>query len=126
MLLKNKTAVIYGAGGAVGGAVARAFAREGAEVFLAGRTLASVSATARDIVAAGGVAEAAQVDALDERAVEDHIATVARKAGRIEGSMCHSMPSPPFHNLAPRGFPSPSCRLTALPRRSRSTCDRSF
>jgi NADP-dependent 3-hydroxy acid dehydrogenase YdfG len=69
MLLTNKTAVIYGAGGAIGGAVARAFAREGANVFLAGRTLASVDAVAKDIAAAGGQAETAQVDALDERAV---------------------------------------------------------
>jgi NAD(P)-dependent dehydrogenase (short-subunit alcohol dehydrogenase family) len=29
MLLENKNAVIYGGGGAIGGAVARAFAREG-------------------------------------------------------------------------------------------------
>ena len=34
MLLENKVAVIYGAGGPIGGAVARAFAREGARVFL--------------------------------------------------------------------------------------------
>ena len=40
MLLENRTAVIYGAGGAIGGAVARAFAREGAKVFLSGRRLA--------------------------------------------------------------------------------------
>jgi len=42
MLLQNKNAVIYGGGGAIGGAVARAFAREGAKVFLTGRTLAKV------------------------------------------------------------------------------------
>ena len=42
MILKDKVAVIYGAGGAVGGAVARAFATEGANVFLTGRSLASV------------------------------------------------------------------------------------
>jgi NAD(P)-dependent dehydrogenase (short-subunit alcohol dehydrogenase family) len=42
MLLKDKTAVIYGGGGAIGGAVARVFAREGARVFLAGRTLAKL------------------------------------------------------------------------------------
>jgi NADP-dependent 3-hydroxy acid dehydrogenase YdfG len=56
MLLVNKTAVIYGAGGAVGGAVARAFAREGARVLLAGRSLARVEAVAGEIVAAGGTA----------------------------------------------------------------------
>ncbi len=63
MLLKNKNAVIYGAGGDIGGAVARAFAREGAKVFLAGRTLASLEAVAEEISEAGGVAEAAQVGA---------------------------------------------------------------
>jgi NAD(P)-dependent dehydrogenase (short-subunit alcohol dehydrogenase family) len=84
MLLEDKNAVIYGAGGAVGGAVARAFAREGARVFLAGRTLAPLEAVARDIVENGGVAATAQVDALDEQAVEEHTRTVARKAGRID------------------------------------------
>jgi NADP-dependent 3-hydroxy acid dehydrogenase YdfG len=63
MLLTNKNAVIYGAGGAVGGAIARAFAHEGARVFLTGRNLDSVDAVAKDIIAAGGAAEAAQVDA---------------------------------------------------------------
>ncbi|HEX4207297.1 MAG TPA: SDR family oxidoreductase [Ktedonobacteraceae bacterium] len=86
MLLKNKNTVIYGAGGAVGGAVARAFAREGAKVFLAGRTLASLDAVARDISKAGGEAEVAQVDALDEQAVESHLSEVARKAGSIDVS----------------------------------------
>src|SRR5512145_2881083 len=64
MLLENKVAVIYGAGGSIGGAVARTFAREGATVFLAGRTLAKLEAVAREIAAAGGVAETAQVDAM--------------------------------------------------------------
>jgi NAD(P)-dependent dehydrogenase (short-subunit alcohol dehydrogenase family) len=85
-LLTNKNAVIYGAGGAVGGAVARVIAKEGAKVFLTGRNLASVAATAKDIVAAGGAAEAAQVDALDENAVEEHIAAVVSKAGTIDVS----------------------------------------
>ncbi|MGH3147950.1 MAG: SDR family NAD(P)-dependent oxidoreductase, partial [Rubrobacter sp.] len=65
MLLENRNAVIYGAGGAIGGAVARAFAREGARVFLAGRNLATLDEVAEAISAAGGVAETAQVDALD-------------------------------------------------------------
>jgi NADP-dependent 3-hydroxy acid dehydrogenase YdfG len=69
MLLENKKAVIYGGGGAIGGAVARAFAFEGAKVFLAGRTLAKLDAVARDISAAGGAAETAQVDALDEQSL---------------------------------------------------------
>ena len=81
MLLDKKIAVIYGAGGAIGGAVARAFAEEGARVYLTGRNLASVAAVAEEISASGGAAEAAQVDALDERAVEEHIAAVANRLG---------------------------------------------
>jgi 3-oxoacyl-[acyl-carrier protein] reductase len=84
MLLEHKKAVIYGAGGAIGGAVAGAFAREGATVFLAGRTRARVEAIAREIAAAGGVAEAAAVDALDETAVEQHIDKVASRADGID------------------------------------------
>ena len=69
MMLKDKIAVIHGAGGDVGGAVARAFAREGAKLFLSGRNLRKVEAVAADVIGRGGVAEAAQVDALDEEAV---------------------------------------------------------
>jgi NADP-dependent 3-hydroxy acid dehydrogenase YdfG len=71
MLLENKNAVIYGAGGAIGGATARAFAREGARVFLTGHHRAAVESVAQEISAADGVAEAAEVDALDEKAVEE-------------------------------------------------------
>ena len=70
MMLKDKVAVIYGAGGGIGGAVARAFAREGAKLFLTGLDLAPVEVVAKEINAAGGFAEAAEVDALDEQAVD--------------------------------------------------------
>ncbi len=86
MLLKNKNAVIYGGAGSIGGAIAHAFAREGAKVFLAGRTLAKLDAMAEDIRAAGGAAETAQVDALEEQSVEKHIVEVAKKAGGIDVS----------------------------------------
>jgi NAD(P)-dependent dehydrogenase (short-subunit alcohol dehydrogenase family) len=84
VLLENRNAVIYGAGGSIGGAVARAFAREGARVFLAGRTPATLEAVADEIRSAGGAAEAAQVDALDERAVDEHADAVAAQAGGID------------------------------------------
>jgi NAD(P)-dependent dehydrogenase (short-subunit alcohol dehydrogenase family) len=84
MLLENRNAVIYGAGGAIGGAVARAFAAEGAKVFLTGRLQAPVEAVAKDIVSAGGSAEAAEVDALDEQAVDKHLQAVINKAGRVD------------------------------------------
>ncbi|WP_179213728.1 SDR family NAD(P)-dependent oxidoreductase [Rhizobium sullae] len=84
MLLKDKVAVIYGAGGAIGGAVGGRFAREGAKVYLTGRRLETVRAVADKISSHGGFADAALVDALDEAAVEAHIASVAEKAGRID------------------------------------------
>src|SRR5437660_2046230 len=84
MLLDNKNAVIYGAGGTIGGAVARAFAGEGARVFLAGRSQPSLDRVAAQIAGAGGAAETARVDVLDERAVEEHVAGVAARAGGID------------------------------------------
>lgn len=84
LLLDGKSAVIYGGGGAIGGAVARVFAREGARVFVAGRTQAGLDAVARDIAAAGGRAETALVDVLDQRAVEEHADAVAAAAGGID------------------------------------------
>ena len=83
-MLKDKVAVIYGAGGAVGGAVARAFAHEGAKLFLTGRHRAPVEVVAKEIDSTGGSAEAAEVDALDEQAVDTHLQSVIGKAGRVD------------------------------------------
>jgi 3-oxoacyl-[acyl-carrier protein] reductase len=84
VLLAQKNAIIYGGGGAIGGAIARAFAREGANVHLAGRTRTKLDAVATDIRRAGGLADTAQVDALDPGAVEDHADGVAKAAGSID------------------------------------------
>jgi NAD(P)-dependent dehydrogenase (short-subunit alcohol dehydrogenase family) len=84
MLLKNKVAVIYGAGGGIGSAVARAFAGEGARVFLTGRQLAPVEALAKEIGAAGGLVAAAEVNALDERAIDEHLHSVIYGVGRLD------------------------------------------
>jgi NAD(P)-dependent dehydrogenase (short-subunit alcohol dehydrogenase family) len=84
MLLENKNAVIYGAAGAVGSAVARAFATEGARVFLTGPNLGALDALAKEISTAGGLAETAEVDALDEQAVESHLAGAVDRAGSID------------------------------------------
>lgn len=84
MLLANKVAVIYGAGGPIGGAVARAFAREGARVFLAGRIQAKLDKVAEEIRWDGGVADAAVVDALDERAVDEYVNMVVEQAGYLD------------------------------------------
>jgi 3-oxoacyl-[acyl-carrier protein] reductase len=84
VLLENKTAVVYGGGGAIGGAAARVFAREGARVHLAGRTPAKLEAVARDIRANGGSAEVVRVDALDETVVHEHADELASRAGGID------------------------------------------
>jgi 3-oxoacyl-[acyl-carrier protein] reductase len=86
MLLEDKNAVIYGAGGSIGGAVARTFAREGARVFLAGRTRSSLETVAGDIDAAGGRAEVAVLDALDGQAVDEHAGEIVERAGSIDVS----------------------------------------
>src|SRR5260370_25007610 len=83
-LLSNKNAVICGAGGGIGSAVARAFAREGATGCLTGRNLKKVEAVADEIRAAGGKAEAAHVDALDEAAIEKHLSDVEASAGSVD------------------------------------------
>jgi NAD(P)-dependent dehydrogenase (short-subunit alcohol dehydrogenase family) len=84
VLLKDKVAVIYGAGGSIGSAVAGAFAREGAKVFLTGHSRAPVQAVADDIKSSGGSAEAAEVDAVDEKAIDEHLRSVIMKARGVD------------------------------------------
>jgi 3-oxoacyl-[acyl-carrier protein] reductase len=86
MLLDDKIAVVYGAAGAIGSVVSRTFAREGAHVFLTGRTLATLDAVARDITDAGGRAQTARVDALDEHAIDKHLDEVVERMGRVDVS----------------------------------------
>ncbi len=83
MMRRNTVSVIYGPGGAIGGAGAHAFASKGASLFLAGHSLAPDEVVAQDVVAMGGSAEAAEVDALDERVVERHLESVIDMAGRV-------------------------------------------
>jgi NAD(P)-dependent dehydrogenase (short-subunit alcohol dehydrogenase family) len=84
MLLTERNALVYGAGGAVGGAVAKAFAREGARVILAGRTKSRLDVVAEQIARAGGSVEVAPVDATDQRAVEEHLASLVDGLGAIK------------------------------------------
>lgn len=101
MMLENKIAVIYGGGGAVGGAVARAFSNAGARVYLAGRSRDRMEAVAEDIDGAAGVAV---VDALDERDVAEHADAVAAEAGGIDIAVnsvsCLFVNTTPFIELA--------------------------
>ena len=84
MLLTNRTAIVYGAGGPIGAAVARSYAREGARVYLAGRTRSTLDEVARTIRSAGGVAEVATVDALARQAVEAHVNAVVDVTGGVD------------------------------------------
>jgi NAD(P)-dependent dehydrogenase (short-subunit alcohol dehydrogenase family) len=84
MLLENKVAVVYGAGGPIGGAVASAFAREGARAFLAGRSRAKLDKVADEIRSKGGAADTAVVDALDEQAVDHYVDAVVEQAGYVD------------------------------------------
>jgi len=117
MMLQKKVAVVYGAGGDIGGAVARAFAREGARVFLSGRTLSKVEAVVAAIRDRGGIAEAAQVDALDEQSVDRFVASVAEKAGGIDISFnaiatARPVPKLPLTELSAEDFALPISTYT--------------
>ncbi|HET9421925.1 MAG TPA: SDR family oxidoreductase [Nocardioides sp.] len=81
--MENRTAIVHGGSGNIGSAVARAFARQGAEVHLTGRTRATLEETADDIRDQYFVAHVATLDATDRDAVEQHAATVAEQ-GRID------------------------------------------
>lgn len=87
MLLENKVCVIYGAGGAIGGAMARGFAREGARVFLSGRTQSKLDRVADDIRSSDGRAETAVVDALDQAQVNTYLDSVVAAAGQVDASV---------------------------------------
>jgi NAD(P)-dependent dehydrogenase (short-subunit alcohol dehydrogenase family) len=119
MMLHRKNAVIYGAGGGVGSAIARAFAREGATVFVTGRRRAPVEALAAEIGKAGGVAHADALDALDEPAVTAHLAQVVAEHGRIDVSFnAIGIPQPgiqgvPLTEISVASFMAP---LEAYPR----------
>lgn len=83
MLLKDKVAVVYGGSGAVGGAVARAYAREGARVFLAARNRAALERVAAEIAAAGGRAEVTIVDTTSPASIQAHLDAVVAAAGPV-------------------------------------------
>jgi 3-oxoacyl-[acyl-carrier protein] reductase len=84
MILENKNAIVYGAGGSMGEVVAKAFADAGAKVFLTGRNLSSVQKVANEILASNGNVEVDQVDAMDENAINDHLEQVVKKVGKVD------------------------------------------
>ncbi len=115
-MLQNKTAVIYGAGGSLGGAVAKAFAASGVKVFLTGRNIGSVQKVADEIAADGGTAYADEVDSLDEKAVNDHLAKVVQQAGTVDISFnaaaCNVVQNLPMTEIAVDDFMLPVTFMT--------------
>ncbi len=111
MLLEKKTAVIYGGAGAIGGAVAHAFAREGAHVFLAGRTKESLANVVEELRKDGGVADFAVVDALDKEGVERFQEDVVAAAGSLDISFnvigLDDVQGAPLSAMAVTDFTSP-------------------
>jgi len=81
--LENKVAVVYGDGN-IGSAAAKAFASEGAKVFLTGRNSAKLKNIADEILSEDGTVETAQVDALNEAAVEKHLKDIIKKTGKVD------------------------------------------
>jgi NAD(P)-dependent dehydrogenase (short-subunit alcohol dehydrogenase family) len=87
MQLHGKSAVIYGANSPIGASVARAFAKEGATVYLAGRSTSRLQPVAREILNAGGAVEVAQVDPLDPKSVSEHLHQIVVKHGTVDLSL---------------------------------------
>jgi 3-oxoacyl-[acyl-carrier protein] reductase len=83
-ILKGKHAVVFGAGGSIGGAVAKEFASEGAEVFLSGRSKSSVETVALQIAAEGRRAHAAAIDTSDDAAVNQYLDGIVKQAGKVD------------------------------------------
>src|ERR1041384_6142901 len=113
MQLKNKTVVIYGAGGFIGSSVARTFAREGARLFLTGNKKEVVAKLAADITASGGFAVADEVNVLDEHAVNLHLNQVIKQEGKTDISFNAAgigqagVQGIPLTGLSPEAFLNP-------------------
>src|SRR4051794_28228296 len=115
MMLDDKVAIIYGAGGPIGGAIAKAFAAEGARVHLTGRTRATLEKVAAQIREQGGHAETAEVDAMDEAAVDAHAATVGTFDISVNVTATYDVQGTPMVEMSVDDYLAP----VTLPVRSR-------
>jgi meso-butanediol dehydrogenase / (S,S)-butanediol dehydrogenase / diacetyl reductase len=84
MKLKGRVAFITGASGGIGGAVARLFAQEGADVGLAARSVDKMEAVASDVRKAGRKAVVSRCDLMKDQDVVDAIRKTVKELGPID------------------------------------------
>ena len=84
MKLKNKVAIITGAGTGIGKAISLAFANEGAAVAVAARSSSKLEEVAKDIKSRGGKAKAIQTDISDHEQVKRMVAQTLDEFGQID------------------------------------------
>lgn len=84
MRLKDKVAIITGAGGGIGSATARVFSGEGARVVVADLDFDNAAVVAGEINSGGGVAVAVKVDVTERKSVDDLVGLVIEKYGRVD------------------------------------------
>jgi 3-oxoacyl-[acyl-carrier protein] reductase len=82
--LSNKAALVFGAGGGLGGAIARTLAAEGANVVVADRDSGAAEATATAIGEAGGKAQALVWDLADLSVIEGNFAKIEAQFGGVD------------------------------------------
>lgn len=95
----EKVVLVTGGGTGIGRATALAFAREGAQVIVAGRRIVEGEETTRQIQEAGGKGHFIQTDVTSEAAVKALIDTIVETYGRLDAAFNNAGTAAPFGPL---------------------------